>query len=91
MRPPQFPAERLALSPGVPKDVQSKIDGTGVAQKDQGPARILVVEDDFLIALQTETAPTDAGFHVVGTATSAEEAIALAKAAVFGTDGYSPR
>lgn len=46
---------------------------------DQGPARILVVEDDFLIALQTEAALTDAGFHVVGTATSAEEAIALAK------------
>ena len=46
---------------------------------DQGPARILVVEDDFLIALQTEAALTEAGFHVVGTATSAEEAVALAK------------
>jgi DNA-binding NarL/FixJ family response regulator len=46
---------------------------------DQRPARILIVEDDFLIALQTEVALRDSGFHVVGTATSAEEAIALAK------------
>jgi two-component system, response regulator PdtaR len=41
--------------------------------------RILVVEDDFLIALQTEAALTEAGFHVVGTAATAEEAIAIAK------------
>jgi DNA-binding NarL/FixJ family response regulator len=44
-----------------------------------GPTRILVVEDDFLIALQTEAALTEAGFHVVGTAATAEEAIAIAK------------
>ena len=43
------------------------------------PTRILVVEDDFLIAMQTETALIDAGFDVVGTAASAEEAISLAR------------
>jgi two-component system, response regulator PdtaR len=42
------------------------------------PARILIVEDDYLIAMQTEAALTAAGFHVVGTATTAEEAVALA-------------
>jgi DNA-binding NarL/FixJ family response regulator len=39
-----------------------------------------VVEDDFLIGLQTVAALADAGFNVIGTATTAEEAIALAKA-----------
>ena len=43
------------------------------------PARILVVEDDFLIAMEIEIALSDAGFDVVGVAISAEEAIALAE------------
>jgi CheY-like chemotaxis protein len=50
-----------------------------VGERDHRPNRILVVEDDFLIALQTEAALAEAGFHVVDTAASAEEAIALAK------------
>lgn len=45
---------------------------------DQG-AGILIVEDDFLIAMQAENALADAGFNVVGVATSADEAIALAR------------
>jgi DNA-binding NarL/FixJ family response regulator len=44
----------------------------------QAPPRVLVVEDDFLIAMQTEVALTAAGFEVVGPATTAEEAVALA-------------
>jgi DNA-binding NarL/FixJ family response regulator len=44
----------------------------------QGPLRVLVVEDDFLIAMQSEVALTAAGFEVVGPATTAEEAVALA-------------
>jgi len=47
----------------------------------QGPPRVLVVEDDFLIAMQTELALTAAGFEVVGPAATAEEAIALASTA----------
>src|SRR6266545_6436179 len=47
----------------------------------QGPPRVLVVEDDFLIAMQTEVALTAAGFEVVGPATTAEEAVALAREA----------
>jgi len=43
-----------------------------------GSRRVLVVEDDFLIAMQTEIALTAAGFEVVGPATTAEEAVALA-------------
>jgi len=44
----------------------------------QGSRRVLVVEDDFLIAMQTEIALTAAGFEVVGPSTTAEEAVALA-------------
>jgi len=39
---------------------------------------ILIVEDDFLIAFELETALKDAGFKVVGVASSADEALSLA-------------
>lgn len=42
-------------------------------------ARVLIVEDDFLIALELEHRLLDAGFEVVGTAMTADEAIGLAK------------
>jgi two-component system, response regulator PdtaR len=42
------------------------------------PARILVIEDDLLIATQIETTLTEAGFGVVGLAPTGEEAIELA-------------
>ena len=51
------------------------------APKTEAEAPILVVEDDFLVALQVEAALTDAGFALVGTATSGEEAIQMAAAA----------
>ena len=47
----------------------------------QGPVRVLIVEDDFLIAMQTEVALTAAGFEIVGPATTAEEAVELAREA----------
>jgi len=40
--------------------------------------RILVVEDDFLVAMQMEAALTDAGFAVAGVASTGEDAIELA-------------
>jgi two-component system, response regulator PdtaR len=43
------------------------------------PARILVVEDDFLVATEIEIALSDAGFDVAGIATDADEAVALAQ------------
>src|SRR5579872_3052234 len=42
------------------------------------PVRILVIEDDLLIATQIETTLTEAGFDVVGLAPTGEEAIELA-------------
>lgn len=47
-------------------------------QLDKGGG-ILIVEDDFLIAMQAESALKDAGFSVNGVAATAEEALALAK------------
>jgi len=64
VKPASVPAERRAPDAG---------------SEAQGCTRILIVEDDFLIALQSEIALREAGFEVVGTATTAEEAIVLAR------------
>jgi len=42
--------------------------------------RILIVEDDFLIASQMEAALADAGFEIAGVASTGKEALQLAKA-----------
>jgi len=54
--------------------------GPGSEKRPAEPARILIVEDDFLIALQVETALAEDGFHVIGVAASAAEATELAAA-----------
>jgi two-component system, response regulator PdtaR len=48
-------------------------------QVDKGGITILIVEDDFLIAMQAESALMQAGFIVNAIATTAEEALAMAK------------
>ena len=53
-------------------------DEPGSAQKAR--PKVLIVEDEFLVALDAEDALTRAGFDVVGLARSAEEAISLAAA-----------
>lgn len=52
--------------------------GSGEATSER-PARVLVVEDDFLLAMVIEHALLDAGFVVVGIAVSADEALAMAR------------
>lgn len=42
------------------------------------PARVLIVEDEYFVALEAEQSLADAGFTVVGVADSAELAIKLA-------------
>ena len=44
------------------------------------PPRILIVKDDYLVALALQARLSTAGFEVVGVAMSADEAISLAKA-----------
>jgi DNA-binding NarL/FixJ family response regulator len=41
--------------------------------------RILIVEDDYLVAMEAEVAVVEAGFEAAGIANSAEEAVRLAK------------
>jgi DNA-binding NarL/FixJ family response regulator len=79
VKPAPAPAERRALPPNSPDRSPSKARDTHAGNEAQGCIRILIVEDDFLIALQSEIALREAGFDVVGTATTAEEAIALAR------------
>jgi DNA-binding NarL/FixJ family response regulator len=53
-----------------------------LASSEQGTEerpRILIVEDDFFVALDLEAGLTDAGMKVVGPARTAEEAVALAR------------
>src|SRR5215212_870699 len=80
MRPWGHPAERVAVPLASPNDSKARTRSSEASETEQGKTRILVVEDDFLIALQTEAALADAGFEVIGNATTAEEAVALAKA-----------
>jgi DNA-binding NarL/FixJ family response regulator len=46
--------------------------------KESGP-RILIVEDEYLVALQSEISLREYGFEVVGIAASADEAVRLAQ------------
>ncbi len=48
-------------------------------QKTNEVPRILIVEDDYLVAMEAEAALVEAGFEAAGIATSAEEAVKLAK------------
>jgi DNA-binding NarL/FixJ family response regulator len=70
--------QRLAVPPDPPKAPVTPPEAMREPERKPGPVRVLVVEDDFLIAMQTEAALRDAGFHVIGPAATAEEAIVLA-------------
>ena len=61
-----------------PQLVFSRDDTAGADKRPGRPERILVVEDDFLVAMQMESALSEAGFEVAGVASSGEEAIELA-------------
>src|SRR6266851_1175294 len=60
-----------------PQLVFAREDSVGSDERTEPPARILVVEDDFLVAAEIETALSDAGFDVAGVAASADEAVEL--------------
>jgi two-component system, response regulator PdtaR len=56
--------------------------GGGSHTAAENPVRILIIEDDLLIASQIETTLVDAGFEIIGVTGSGEEALELAKARV---------
>jgi DNA-binding NarL/FixJ family response regulator len=72
------PRERSTLPRRRPRPASSTDKGSSPQKRAAGPARILVVEDDFLVAMQVETALAEAGFALAGIAVSAEEAVELA-------------
>ncbi|MBV9564416.1 MAG: response regulator [Bradyrhizobium sp.] len=68
----------FAPPPRGPRDPMSPAERGSLSEGPGAAAKVLIVEDDFLIALQTESALEEAGLQVVGVATSADEAVALA-------------
>jgi two-component system, response regulator PdtaR len=62
-----------------PQLLFSRDDETGHARLGHGHASVLVVEDDFLIAMEVESALAGAGLEIAGTAASVDEALELAK------------
>jgi DNA-binding NarL/FixJ family response regulator len=70
--------ERRAAPQVRPRIVFAREGSSGSERVSRQSGRILVVEDDYLVATQVEIALTDAGFDVAGVATSAAEAIQLA-------------
>jgi len=55
-------------------------DGRAVSEQSENGPRILIVEDDVLVASEMEVTLSDAGFEIVGIAASAKEALLLASA-----------
>lgn len=83
------PAARFQLATGTeqcapfsnkPRLVFSRADGSGAGIQKSSSSTILLVEDDYLIAMQVEIALSEAGFELAGIASSAEEAIEMAVA-----------
>jgi two-component system, response regulator PdtaR len=57
--------------------VFSRDESSGPVKRQDVSGRLLIVEDDYLVALQMESALTEAGFEVVGVAASADEVFQL--------------
>jgi two-component system, response regulator PdtaR len=71
------PALALPLSrPGAV--VVARDESTEPRAREATAERILLIEDDFLVANQIEAALIDAGFAIAGVGSSADEAIELA-------------
>jgi two-component system, response regulator PdtaR len=68
-----------AVPPYRPQLVFAREDSARPPKPAEHPARILIVDDDFLVADAIDRALSDAGFDVAGVAVSASEAIELAE------------
>src|SRR5690606_26921393 len=71
-----YPAQRLRL-------VYARDDAAGSSETPATAARLLVVEDDFLLATEAEMTLRDAGFDVVEVVSSAEDARKAAASEAF--------
>lgn len=75
-----IPIQHLAPPHRGPSIVFSRDDASSAGKASAVPARILIVEDEFLVASDMGAVLTEAGFEIVGVASSAEEALELAEA-----------
>jgi len=74
--PARGPASALPFwRPGA---VFARDESAGPWARRAAAERILLIEDDFLVASQIEAALIEAGFEIAGVASSADEAIELA-------------
>ena len=74
--PARGPASALPLS--QPGAVFAHAESGGPRPRVAMAERVLLIEDDFLVATQIEVALIDAGFEIAGVGSSADEAIELA-------------
>jgi DNA-binding NarL/FixJ family response regulator len=74
------PVEQSVLPRNASRYLRAADDSLGADKRPDRHARILVVEDDFLVAFAVEAALMEAGFAIAGVAATAEEAIAIAVA-----------
>ena len=70
---------RFALPARHGDEDSSRRSGAEAARDAGAVLGVLIVEDDFLIGMQAESALIDSGFSVIGIASTAEEAVVLAR------------
>lgn len=69
------------VAPSAPSPSPRKAVATHSASRRSGAARILIVEDEVLIAMECEWILSNAGYEVVGTAADEHQALSLAERA----------
>jgi DNA-binding NarL/FixJ family response regulator len=80
MTPSESEKQSNASASGEGGDQPAASETGNVAKAAPQRPAILIVEDDFLIAMEAESALIAAGFQIIGIAATAEEAISLARA-----------
>ena len=83
-KPPIIAGARAAHRPPQPHHRPQPVfaceSDLGVTKRSEAADRILIAEDDFLVASEMEAALAQAGFEVIGIASSADQALDLAAA-----------
>jgi CheY-like chemotaxis protein len=68
-----------SLLPANPERPHNSVSPAENEHAGNAAVRVLIVEDEFFVAMDVETILSDAGCEVVGIATSADEAVAKAR------------
>jgi len=74
-----LPSPQRGRNPGY---TPASVDG--VSSRSPQEVRVLIVEDEWLVSMETEAVLVDAGYQVVGTAASGDEAVHLVE--IHGPD-----